>query len=476
MLVTERYRPEQPLDQLGAEFADAVRPADFPKLTLRFRHQRVAERLGLDRLDDAQWVEHFGQLNPLPGAQPRRLALRYHGHQFRTYNPDLGDGRGFLLAQLREAPSDRLSDLSTKGSGRTPYSRGGDGRLTLKGGVREALATAMLEALGAPTSDTLSLVETGEALQRSDEPSPTRACVLVRRTYSSIRFGTFQRHAFHERKDLLTALTRHVLGVYHPDLAAAADPAAALLGRVVERTAVLTAGWMLAGFVHGVLNTDNMNINGESFDYGPYRFLPRNDPNFVAAYFDQNGLYAFGRQPEAVFWNLNQLAGALSLICSDEALADQLNRFSTLYREAMTAGMLRRLGLMSSGAAADQELAQSAFRALATGGDALRWEPFFFDWFCGLASQARAMSGPRSALYDQEAFLAFRARLAMFEAERPERLVTPYFAQREPEELLLPAIEGVWQDIAERDDWTAFQLKLEAIDNARRAYDFPVRR
>jgi uncharacterized protein YdiU (UPF0061 family) len=436
----------------------------------------VAGRLGLDRLDDAQWMTHFGRLDPLPGAQPLRLALRYHGHQFRTYNPDLGDGRGFLLAQLREAPSGRLSDLSTKGSGRTPYSRGGDGRLTLKGGVREALATAMLEALGAPTSDTLSLIETGEALQRSDEPSPTRACVLVRRTYSSIRFGTFQRHAFHERTDLLLQLTRHVLAVYHPDLAQTPDPAAALLGRVVERAAELTAGWMLAGFVHGVLNTDNMNINGESFDYGPYRFLPRNDPNFVAAYFDQNGLYAFGRQPEAVFWNLNQLAGALSLVGADEALAEQLNRFSTLYREAMTAGMLRRLGLKSSGAAADQALAQSAFRALSMGGDELRWEPFFFDWFCGLASEGRALSGPRAALYAQEAFLAFRARLAGFEADRVERLVTPYFERSEPEDLLLPEIEAVWRDIAEGDDWTAFQQKLAAIDVARRAYDFPVQR
>lgn len=233
---------------------------------------------------------------------------------------------------------------------------------------------------------------------------------------------------------------------------------------------------MLAGFVHGVLNTDNMNINGESFDYGPYRFLPRNDPNFVAAYFDQNGLYAFGRQPEAVFWNLNQLAGALSLISSEQALADELNRFSTLYRQAMTAGMLRRLGLKSSGAAADQDLVQSAFRALATGGDALRWEPFFFDWFCGLASQARAMSGLRGEIYAQEPFLAFRARLVMFEPDRAERLLVAYFQRSEPEELLLPEIEGVWKDIAERDDWTRFHLKIETIDAARRAYDFEVRR
>src|SRR4029079_14322360 len=129
------------------------------------------------------------------------LALRYHGHQFRVYNPALGDGRGFLFAQVRDAQDGRLLDLATKGSGRTPWSRGGDGRLTLKGGVREVLATAMLEALGVPTSKSFSLFETGEPLERGDEPSPTRSSVLVRLSHSHVRFGTFQRHAFHDRAD-----------------------------------------------------------------------------------------------------------------------------------------------------------------------------------------------------------------------------------------------------------------------------------
>src|SRR5205814_7444398 len=151
------------------------------------------------------------------------LAMRYHGHQFRTYNPDLGDGRGFLYAQMREVGADRLLDLGTKGSGRTPWSRGGDGRLTLKGGVREVLATAMLEALGVPTSRSFSLIETGEPLERGDEPSPTRSAVLVRLSHGHIRFGRFQRHAFFERPDRITALVDHVVETYYPELEGAND-------------------------------------------------------------------------------------------------------------------------------------------------------------------------------------------------------------------------------------------------------------
>ena len=140
------------------------------------------------------------------------------------------------------------------------------------------------------------------------EPRPRFRTVLTRLSWSHIRFGTFQRHAALERADLLGLLLGHVIGTYYPHLEGVENPAAALLAAVVARAARLTAAWMAAGFVHGVLNTDNMNITGESFDYGPYRFLPRNDPNFVAAYFDHSGLYSFGRQPEAVFWNLTRPA------------------------------------------------------------------------------------------------------------------------------------------------------------------------
>jgi uncharacterized protein YdiU (UPF0061 family) len=396
--------------------------------------------------------------------------MRYHGHQFRVYNPDLGDGRGFLFAQLREIGSDRLLDFGTKGSGQTPWSRSGDGRLTLKGGVREVLATTMLEALGVPTSRSFALYETGEALERNDEPSPTRGAVLTRLSFSHIRFGTFQRLAALERSDLIEILLRHVIETYYPELAGAEAPGAALLDAVIHRMAHLTARWMTAGFVHGVLNTDNMNINGESFDYGPWRFLPRNDPNFVAAYFDHAGLYSFGRQPEAVFWNLRQLAGALTLVGEAQPLVDALNLFGGAYRAELAGAMANRLGLVRASWDEDVDLANAAFRALAEGGEALRWEPFFFDWFCGPASEARALGGPRASLYTGEHFTAFRKLIAGRDPDRPQRLAHPYFARSEPQEMLIEEVESLWAAIAERDDWAPFEAKLAAIEEAREAW------
>ncbi len=464
MPVSAAYRPDPRFQDLGGEFADPVAPAGFPQQIIRHRNQRAAATVGLEALTDEEWRDHFAAFRPLPDNQATPLAMRYHGHQFRTYNPNLGDGRGFLFAQLRENGSRRLLDLGTKGSGRTPWSRDGDGRLTLKGGVREVLATAMLEALGVPTSRSFSLFETGEALQRGDEPSPTRSAVLTRLSHSHIRYGTFQRFAALERPDLIRALIDYVAQAYYPNLVGAPDPGAALLTAVTGRAAETTAAWMAAGFVHGVLNTDNMNITGESFDYGPYRFLPRNDPNFTAAYFDSTGLYSFGRQPETVFWNLRQLAGALSLVGETQPLVDALNRFGEAYRAALAGAMLRRLGVRSADPEADAALANAAFKALAEGGEPLRWEPFFFDWFGGVASERRALAGPRGAHYSGEDFTAFRQMLARFAPDRPERLADPYFAAAEPTELLYDEIETLWSAIAERDDWTPFEAKLAAIE------------
>ena len=457
---------------LGPEFADEVDAARFPESILRLRNDRAAATIGLAALTDEEWIAHFARFEPLPGNQPRPLATRYHGHQFRVYNPDLGDGRGFLFAQMREAGSARLLDLGTKGSGRTPYSRTADGRLTLKGGVREALASEMLEALGVPTCRTFSLVETGESLKRPDEPSPTRSSVLVRLSYSNIRFGTFQRHAFHDRADLIQALIDHVVEVYYPELSShdGAARAAPMLAAVVRRSAELCARWMAAGFVHGVLNSDNMNVTGESFDYGPYRFLPRNDPNFTAAYFDESGLYAFGRQPESVLWNLNQLGGALTLVVDKEPLIEALQGFGPAYRRALSSAMVRRLGLRPRSEDEDVGLATTAFRALAEAGEALRWEPFFFDWFGGAASEDRAMGGPRAPLYSGPAVAELRGWFGAYEPDRPERLDNVYFRRPEPEELLYDEIEAIWADIAERDDWSSFQAKIASIRAAGGAY------
>ena len=468
MPVSTAYRPDPLFMKLGPDFADPVSAAGFPATILRRRNDRAASTVGLDTLGDEEWIAAFGRFAPLPDNQPGPLAMRYHGHQFRTYNPDLGDGRGFLFGQLREIGTDRLLDLATKGSGQTPWSRQGDGRLTLKGGVREVLAAGLLEALGVPTSRALSLIETGEALERNDEPSPTRSAVLVRLSHSHIRFGTFQRHAFLGRADNIAGLIDHCIEAYFPHLAGAPDKGAALLAEVVGRTARLTARWMAAGFVHGVLNTDNMVVTGESFDYGPWRFLPRNDPNFTAAYFDQTGLYSFGRQPEAAFWNLQQLASCLTLVSESEPLVDALNGFNAAYRDGLREAMLARLGVISQGDEADVALVNAAFRALQVGGDRLRWEPFFFDWFCG--EEGRALAGVRGDLYAHEGFAEFRALLAGFAPDRPERLAHPMFTAAEPEELLIDEVEAIWAPIAAADDWSLFNAKLARLEQARQGW------
>ena len=450
MPVSPAYRPDPRFFDLGPDYSDAVKAADFPQTILRFRNDRAAAEVGLETLTDAEWIAAFGRFDPLPG-QPGPVAMRYHGHQFRQYNPDLGDGRGFLAAQMRETPQGaalrergdrpRLMDLGTKGSGRTPWSRDGDGRLTLKGGVREVLAAAMLEAQGVPTSRALSLIETGEALERGDEPSPTRSAVLVRLSHSHVRFGTFQRAAYLNRPDQIETLIEYVRSLYHPDIAPGDVPG--LMQAITAASARLTARWIAAGFVHGVLNTDNLNVTGESFDYGPWRFLPHYDPAFTAAYFDHGGLYAFARQPEAVFWNLTQLASCLAVVSEPKLLADALNGFGPAY-----------------------------IRELREGGEAMRWEPLFFDWFGGFASSARALSGPRAKLYQGEAFDAFRFALMEHEPDRIERLEHPMFAAHEPEEMLIDEVETIWAAIAADDDWSPFDAKLARLEAARTAWGF----
>jgi len=241
-----------------------------------------------------------------------------------------------------------------------------------------------------------------------------------------------------------------------------------MLKEIVQRTARLASRWMAAGFVHGVLNTDNMVVTGESFDYGPWRFLPRNDPNFTAAYFDQTGLYSFGRQPEAAFWNLQQLASCLTLVSESEPLVEALNGFNAAYRDGLRDAMLARLGVISQGDEADVALVNAAFRALQVGGDRLRWEPFFFDWFCG--EEGRALAGVRGDLYAHEGFAEFRALLAGFAPDRPERLAHPMFAAAEPEELLIDEVEAIWAPIAAADDWSLFNAKLARLEQARQGW------
>ncbi len=401
-------------------------------------------------MSDAEWLAHFGRFNPLKRNLPQPLALRYHGHQFRHYNPDIGDGRGFLFAQCR-AQDGRILDLGTKGSGQTPYSRRGDGRLTLLGGVREVLATSYLNYLGVKTSKSLSLIETGEALHRGDEPSPTRSAVLTRLSHSHIRFGTFQRLSYLEQADNLAALSDYCCRHYYAEC----ESAAMLFESVVKASAVTAASWMAAGFVHGVMNTDNMNITGESFDYGPYRFLPTLKSEFTAAYFDQNGLYAFGRQPEAMYWNLAQLAQSLSLISDDKALIAILESFGQHYREALCAHIFSRLNISRTDLETDISFVVATFKFLED--TQTPWPQFWHDWQGGAGQAARASRSVNADHYKGDDFEAWYKILKRFSANGPEA------EGDQPPSLLYEEIAALWTPIDKDDDWSRFHEKIKSF-------------
>ena len=458
-----------PINDIADMIGDPVAPADFPRTELRHRNQRWAEAVGLGGLSDDEWISHFGRFAPLPENLPEPLALRYHGHQFGTYNPELGDGRGFLFAQVQDSGG-RWLDLGTKGSGQTPWSRQGDGRLTLKGGVREVLASAYLEALGVNTSKAFSLIETGEQLYRGDEPSPTRSAVLTRLSHSHIRFGSFQRLAYLGLTEDLARLVTHCVTHYHPE---AADPAmdrqaAALLERIAGSTAAMVGQWMAAGFVHGVMNTDNFNITGETFDFGPFRFLPQSDPNLTAAYFDQTGLYRFGRQPTQALWALTQLASALTPLADAEDLAASLKPFEARFQKSFARHTLALLGL-ADGPDRDSDLDfLTVLYGWMTETEAT-WAQFFFDWFGGAASEARARASPLATLYEGTAFMPVKDQILARSPVRPERLDRPYFQSTAPVSLVYDRIEALWNPIAQSDDWSAFAAQLDHIDALRTA-------
>ncbi|MEZ4268287.1 MAG: YdiU family protein [Myxococcota bacterium] len=463
MPVSPNYQPARDHESLGDALYDRVAPARFPKRILRFRNQRWAERVGLGELTPAEWEAHFACFEPLPGGLREPLALRYHGYQFRSYNPNLGDGRGFLYAQLRDPVDGRLLDLGTKGSGQTPWSRGGDGRLTLKGAVREIMATELLEARGVYTSKTFSVFETGEQLFRGDEPSPTRSAVLVRLGHSHVRFGSFERLAWQRDAESAKRLVRYCLERYYPEvpLDAAGDgrsEAALLLAHVALRSADLAASWMAAGFVHGVLNTDNMNIAGESFDYGPWRFLPTFDPSFTAAYFDHSRLYAFGRQPDTVIWNLERLAEALSELAPGPELAAALNGYAPAFEAAFHRRILERLGVASRGVDEDGLLVRALFTYMHE--QEASYDQTFHDWYGGAVSAERAQRSPERAKHTGDAFERLRRWLDVFEPTNPERLDDPLMRRERPVGLLIDEVEALWDPIAASDDWAPLEAKI----------------
>lgn len=460
--MSTEYRPDPRFLDLGDGFADPVKAADFPEHHIRWRNDRAAAEIGLDHLTEEDWIAHFGRFQPLDGNLQAPLAQRYHGHQFRVYNPDIGDGRGFLFAQMRDAQG-RLMDLGTKGSGQTPYSRAGDGRLTLKGGVREIMASEMLEALGAYTSRTFSLIETGERLYRGDEPSPTRSAVMVRLTHGHIRIGTFQRHAYSGDTGRLKALVDYCLKHYYGETptGSAEDRALRFLDLVARKVAEQAADLMATGYVHGVLNTDNINITGEIFDFGPWRLIPAMDLTFTAAYFDETGLYAFGRQADALYWNIYQLAGALLEIAPEEAMRTVLEPFADWFSDALQPRLMKRLGIRSRAKAEDEALFKSINDFLVR--EQMPFEQFFFDWYGGGASAERAEKSPEAHRYKKPSDMDLWAQLKSYAPERATALDHTYFQKDRPCTMLIDEVEALWAPIAETDNWEPFTAKMRDV-------------
>lgn len=455
---------ETAIASLGSDFYDEVAAAEFPQNLLRFRNDCLLPQLGLESqsVSDGHFIEAFGKFK---GTQPF-LALRYHGYQFGQYNPYLGDGRGFLYGQVRGIDGN-LYDLGTKGSGQTPFSRNGDGRLTLKGGVREVIAGEALHQLGVKTSRCLSLIETGEALWRGDEPSPTRSSVMIRFSRSHIRFGTFERLHYLQRPDLIQKLLDHAIELYYPHLSGAGDRYARFYAELVERVAELAAQWMVAGFCHGVLNTDNMSITGESFDYGPYAFIEKFDLRFTAAYFDYGGLYSYGNQPHICRINLERLQAPLALAIAQSDLDAGLDLFTDCYRHAHASRLLNRLGLPGKLTPLAWELVQvtlDIFRETQ-----LDYHGFWRDlsqqfnqgWFCDSETILENSNLPEGN-WQQWRELYHKLLLDCPEEARlqvGDRLL----AQNPPTIPIRSLIESVWEPISYDDNWQLFNELIERL-------------
>ncbi|MDJ0660175.1 MAG: YdiU family protein [Crocosphaera sp.] len=455
---------ETALENLGEDYYDQVLAAEFPQHILRFRNDDLLTQLGLlaSRVDDLHFIEAFAKFQ---GIRPF-LALRYHGYQFGEYNPFLGDGRGFLYGQVRGIDGE-LYDFGTKGSGRTPYSRGGDGRLTLKGGVREVLAAETLHRMGVKTSRCLSLVETGEALWRGDEPSPTRSSVMIRMSRSHIRFGTFERLYYIKRPDLIKKLLDFVIDIYYPEIDPNSPDCYGLFyHELVKRQAQLAAQWMAAGFCHGVLNTDNMSITGESFDYGPYAFIPTYDPGFTAAYFDYAKRYCYGNQPLMVRINLEMLQLPLMTTISPGNLETALNHFDDYYQAAYTQEMLKKLGLHG--------LTEEGNELVNVTVDTLKKSQVgYHQFFINLMTEIN------KGWWEDEATILENSDLSDINWKNWRQLYHKILSQISPDHidkmretmnkfnskipLLRPQIESIWEAIANEDNWQPFNELLSKI-------------
>ncbi|MEM1160814.1 MAG: YdiU family protein, partial [Pseudomonadota bacterium] len=333
--------------RLPDRFFSRQAPAPVAAPSLIRVNRGLARRLGINpvALETPELIAQLAGNGAPHGADP--LAQAYAGHQFGGWSPQLGDGRALLLGEV-VAPDGARFDIQLKGSGPTPYSRMGDGRAPLGPVLREYIVSEAMAALGVPTTRALAAVATGERVMRERiEPG----AVLTRVASSHVRVGTFQYFAAREDAEAVRLLADHVIDRHYPEVAGAGDPYLALLEGVIARQAELVAHWMSLGFIHGVMNTDNMTISGETIDYGPCAFMDAFDPRKVFSSIDQGGRYAYANQPMVAQWNLACLAQSLLGILDGDkdtrvaAAQGAVDAYPALFEEAWLGRMRAKLGI-----------------------------------------------------------------------------------------------------------------------------------
>jgi serine/tyrosine/threonine adenylyltransferase len=437
-------------------------PVAAPKLVRLNRELAVELGLDPDWLASPEGVEILAGRRVPQGAEP--IAMAYAGHQFGQFVPQLGDGRAILLGEVVGRDGVRR-DIQLKGSGPTPYSRRGDGRAALGPVLREYLVSEAMAALGVPTTRTLAAVLTGEAVARE---TFLPGGVLTRVASSHIRVGTFEFFAARSDSDGVRLLADHVIARHYPQAAAADRPYRALLDEVIARQAELVAQWLLIGFIHGVMNTDNMSVAGETIDYGPCAFMDAYDPATVFSSIDAYGRYAYGNQPRIALWNLARLAEALLPLLGareDEALADAqaaLAAFAPRIDAAYQSGLRRKIGLFSE-RDDDRTLAQGLLDTMAKN------QADFTLTFRRLSEAAADSAGDanlRALFADASAYDAWATRWRERLSREPQDGAARRAAMRAVNPAFIPRnhrVEAVIDAAVARNDFGPFEELLSVV-------------
>lgn len=330
------------------------------------------------------------------------IAALYAGHQFGHYVPQLGDGRAILLGEVSNRAGEGW-EIQLKGAGRTPYSRGGDGRAVLRSSIREFLCSEAMHALGIPTTRALAVVGSDHPVYREDEET---AALVTRLAPSFVRFGSFEVFYYRNQVEPIRHLADYVIARYYPELKTLADPYPEFLRQVALRTAELMAQWQAVGFSHGVMNTDNMSILGLTLDYGPFGFLDAFDPGFICNHSDTGGRYAFDQQPDVAAWNLTKLAQALVPLMSVETASQAIAEYPQAFGRAYLERMAAKFGLAPGGDTVP--LITDALQLLAANHVDYT---IFLRKLCAFDSQADASNAPlRDLFLDRAAFDTWAAR------------------------------------------------------------------